>query len=122
MHEHDITQRLLDQALQEGQKAEAQEIACVHIHLGEISSFSEQSIRFYWSTLSAGTMAEGADLVFHREAGCYFCRDCEHTFPSWCLEATCPRCGSMALEAISGQKTYLEALDIVPRDEYASVL
>jgi hydrogenase nickel incorporation protein HypA/HybF len=121
MHEYQITQSLVDLANQEALKAGAVEIVRVHIRIGDISSYSEESIQYYWAQFSQGTLAEDAELSFHREKGRYICQGCEFKFPSMDLEAICPQCGCMSLEPLSGSQTYLEAIDVHPM-EYADSL
>ena len=117
MHEYHTTQELLDHTLEQARNSEAVEIAVVHVCIGELSSYTEESIRFYWDQLSQGTPAEGAALQFRTEKGGYYCGHCDTSVHSREILASCPLCGSASLAVTSGDSVYLEALDIVPIEE-----
>lgn len=121
MHEHSITESLLEQAIVSAETAGGVKIARIHLRVGELSSYTEDSIRFYWDQISPGTIAAGAELVFYCEEGVYRCLNCSQTFPSSDMEAICLQCGSMSLDVVSGKHTYLEALDIDQAGELSPV-
>jgi hydrogenase nickel incorporation protein HypA/HybF len=112
MHELSITQTLLEQALFQAERAGAGEIVGIHLTIGDFSSFSPDSIRFYWEQISKGTLAEGANLTFQNEKGVLHCPECDLTIPSKVLRAFCPRCGGSSLEVMSGQDAFLTEIDI----------
>ena len=64
MHELYATQAILDKALEKAAEAKARRITDLHIVVGEISTYVDDSVQFYWDEISKGTLAEGAQLHF----------------------------------------------------------
>jgi hydrogenase nickel incorporation protein HypA/HybF len=94
MHELAVTQSLLDLVLEHTARAGGGRVSGVHVVSGEICGFVDDSVRFYWETLSEGTPAAGARLLFRRVP----------------LEFECLACGSRFAPAGGGFQ--LEAIDI----------
>lgn len=69
MHELGLTENLLRQAEGQATKAHAKKIRALNIVLGDAAGVSEESVRFYFDSLSPGTMAEGAALNFKPVVG-----------------------------------------------------
>jgi hydrogenase nickel incorporation protein HypA/HybF len=74
MHEHGITQRLLEVVLERAVNAGATRVSDVHIEIGEESDVAPQALDHYWPEVSSGTPAEGARLVFGRAGDPWACR------------------------------------------------
>lgn len=111
MHELSITENLLDLALKHARDAGANRITDLHLVIGQLSSFVDDSIQFYWDTISQGTIAEGACLHFRRvraECLCHSCGQRAELTPDF----TCPYCGSPALQVLTGDEFYLESIEV----------
>ncbi len=111
MHELVVTENILEIALHHAQTAGAQRVTDLHIVLGELSSFVDDSIQFYWDFVSEGTAAAGAALHFRRVPAEMMCQDCHHQF-SPRQNLTCPICGSEYVRVVKGEEFYLEAIDV----------
>jgi hydrogenase nickel incorporation protein HypA/HybF len=112
MHELPVTEALLKLALEHADKAGARLITDIHIEVGELSSYVDDSVQFFWDIISQGTKAEGATLHFKRVPLQMLCSDCEHLFRPGGKTFTCPECGSEKVIVVKGQGLNLVALDI----------
>jgi hydrogenase nickel incorporation protein HypA/HybF len=103
LHELSITREILDIILDTAGRNNARSVESVNIELGQLSTFDEESIRFYFEFLSKGTFAEGAKLVFKRIPAVAKCKKCGKDFePGDVFFSSCPLCGSTEYEVISG--------------------
>ena len=112
MHELYATQGILDTALQKAREQKASRISDVHIVVGEISSYQEESVQFYWDEISKGTIAEHATLHFRHVPAELQCMNCATKYKPVEGEVVCPNCGSAGARIWSGEEFYLEALDV----------
>lgn len=113
MHELSITQHILDITIRHAEAANAVKITDIYLVVGQLSSIVDDSVQFYWDMICKGTIAEGAALHFKRLPAELQCSDCHHHYAieeSTAFE--CPRCGSRAVQFISGEQFFIEAIDI----------
>ncbi len=68
MHEMSITEEILRIVSKHAANADATNVTEIHIVIGELASFIDDSIQFYFDILSPGTVAEGAVLHVARWA------------------------------------------------------
>jgi hydrogenase nickel incorporation protein HypA/HybF len=59
MHELSVTQAILGIALRNAAKSNAIRVTGLNITIGDLSSFVDDSIQFYWDLISKGTLCEG---------------------------------------------------------------
>jgi hydrogenase nickel incorporation protein HypA/HybF len=74
MHEASVTQALLDLVLVKAREHHAAEVKEVHVSVGVLSTFIDESIELWWRALSADTIAANSRLVFRHDpssADCY---------------------------------------------------
>jgi hydrogenase nickel incorporation protein HypA/HybF len=124
MHELSITQAILDTALRHAEQAHAKAVRALDLRVGALSGIVDESIRFYFETISRGTLAEGAMLhieVVPPRARCWACgveRDlsCEADgVEAWLaqFESLEPcACGQRAFELSGGTGCYLDSMDV----------
>ena len=112
MHEMAVTQSVLDIAIKHAQQAGASRITQINLVIGEMSGIVDDSVQFYFDFLSKDTMADGARLVFDRRPAIYRCRDCETTFHPEGFNWTCPACGALAFEVVSGREFQVESIEV----------
>lgn len=112
MHESGLTEDLFTHAMQHAREANAKRVMRVRVIIGELSDATPESIRFYFDSMAAGTIAEGADLEFDRAPGQAHCTSCGNDVAISELFSTCPRCGAFALEVTSGNGVYLDSLEV----------
>ncbi len=112
MHELYATQAILNKALEKAAEQDARKITNVYIVVGEISTYSDDSVQFYWDEISKGTIAESAALHFRRVDAELQCMNCATKYHPPEGEIVCPNCGSTGARIWSGEEFYMEALDI----------
>ncbi len=108
MHELAITQNVLDITLNH---AEGRRVTDIYLVIGQLSSFVDESVQFFWDFISQGTPAEKARLHFRREPAVMRCQTCGSSAP---LNSsfTCPACGSEAVTVEAGEEFYIEAIEV----------
>ncbi len=112
MHELYATQALLDTALQKAGEQDAKRITDVYIVVGEISTYVDDSVQFYWDEITKGTIAEGATLHFRHVEAELQCMTCATKYRPQEGEIVCPKCGSAGARIWQGEEFYVEALDV----------
>jgi hydrogenase nickel incorporation protein HypA/HybF len=110
MHELAITENILAIAQKH---AKGQRITALHLVIGQMASIVDDSVQFYWDTISQGTSAEGAKLHFRRIPTEFKCRDCEVCFTPIKDNYTCPNCGSLRLIIVAGEEFFLESIEVI---------
>jgi hydrogenase nickel incorporation protein HypA/HybF len=112
MHEMDITRQVLEIALKEAQKAGARNIKRINLVIGELSSVVDDSVQFYFDFLSRDSIAQGAQLAFHRIPFQARCKKCQFVFTpeTDCWE--CPQCRQWDVDIVSGKEFYLDSIEV----------
>jgi hydrogenase nickel incorporation protein HypA/HybF len=112
MHERAITENLLEIALRHANQAGAKRITGLYLVIGQLSSFIDESVQFYWDILSEDTIAEKATLHFRRIPVEMACLDCHNRYSPTDKEFACPNCSSSRVKVIAGEEFMLEAIDV----------
>lgn len=112
MHELAATRSILEIALRRAQEANAARITDLYIIIGELSTFLDESVRFYWDIIAKDTIAEGARLHFQRLLAELQCMVCFEKYHPDGQEFACPHCGSVGAKIIAGEEFRLEAMDV----------
>lgn len=112
MHELAVTRSILEITLEHAEAADATAVTDIYLVIGDLSSFIDDSIQFYWSTLAEGTIAQEATLHFKRVPARMQCQRCGHAYPLVEAQGVCPNCDSRRAEIVAGKEFYVEAIDI----------
>lgn len=113
MHELSVTQSILNIALDAARGAGSSRIIAVDLLVGDLTSFVDDSIQFYFDILSKGTSAEGARLRIQREAARGVCHQCGHKFRvAIPLLPGCPACGSGDVRVTGGNELRVESIEV----------
>ena len=110
MHELAVTESVLKIAIEHAEQAGAERITSVTLVIGDMSSFVDDSIQFYFDLLTPGTLAEGAQLHFKRIAIQFRCRSCGEEFELQGRDWTCPKCSALGGTVIAGKEFYIESI------------
>ncbi len=116
MHELSITESILNAALDEAQKNNADRIVSIYLCMGEISSIVPDCVREYFELLSEDTIAHGATLHFTTIPAVITCRECGNSFSIKGMRLLCPRCNSRKVSITSGREFYIDRLEIETDD------
>jgi len=112
LHEYAITESILEIVQTEAVEAGARRVDEVKVVIGELSSFAESSIEFYFEELSRGTVAEGACLVFEKLEANAECCACGSGFRPRNAFYSCPACGSRLFELKRGKELYIDSIEV----------
>ena len=112
MHELAVTQSILEICLRHAEEASASKITDINLVVGQFSSIVDDSVQFYWDTISDGTIAKGAQLHFRRVPVRLACQSCRNEYAPAGEILACPQCGSVEVKVIAGEEFQLEAIDI----------
>jgi len=112
MHELPVTEQILNVTLDHARKAGARRVAHVNLVVGDLTTFVDESIQFYFDFLSKGTEAEGAQLHIRRIPARVRCHECEGEFAPEGADWRCPQCGGLGGEVLSGRESYIESIEV----------
>lgn len=113
MHELPITQQLLNLVLKEANKQKAKKVTSIHIKLGALSSFVDDSINFYWHQIAKDTIAQNAQIKITRTPTHLKCYQCSTTLIVKKPTDKCPQCGSQKIVILDGDELILDSLKII---------
>ncbi len=112
MHELPVTQEILRIVTGYAQGARVTEIVLV---IGDLTSFIDEAIQFYFDQIAPGTVAEGARLVFKRVPIRFRCRSCGTEFTPQQRDWRCPTCQAQGGEVLAGKEFYIESIGVIPQ-------
>lgn len=107
MHELGLTQRVVEVVCEHAGGAK---VTRVVLEIGKLSAVLPDAVRFAWDLCTAGTPAEGADLVILEPPGLARCRACATEFALERPFGVCT-CGSSDLEWLSGEQLSIKELE-----------
>ena len=112
MHELAVTQQLLGLAVRYADQAGGGRVTDLHVVIGDLSTFCEDSVTFAWEYLARETPCEGARLHFRRIPAELTCLDCggHHTLQG--EPVPCPYCSSSRLRVTAGDGLMLESIEV----------
>ncbi len=112
MHESSLTEDLFAHTMEHAREADARRVTHIRVLIGALSDATPESISFYFKTMAAGTIAEGADLEFEQAPGRAHCSSCDRDVKIDELFGACPECGAFALTVTGGNAVYLDSLEV----------
>lgn len=112
MHEYAITESILEIVEEEAIRANSDRVDVVTVAIGELSTFVPDSIEFYFSEMTRGTVAEGADIRFQTLEAHAVCLACGAEFRPPQALCGCPRCGSPLFELQRGQELFVDSIEV----------
>jgi hydrogenase nickel incorporation protein HypA/HybF len=112
MHEGALTENLFEHVLIHAKEANAKKVTRVKVSIGALSDFTSESIQFYFSQLSPGTIVEGAELEFESRPGSARCPSCGKEFEILEMYASCPACDAFPITITGGDGVYLSSLEV----------
>lgn len=126
MHEFSTMQSIVEAVLKAAKENGAERILSVELEVGEMTLLNPDQLRFAFSILSKGTMAEGASLSIRIVPCVVNCKECgyrggigatggaDHFLP---IILRCPKCGGSELSLESGRECWIKRIRIrAPKD------
>jgi len=112
MHELSVSESILDIASRHAVQAGASRVTDVHLVIGRLSSFVDDSIQFYWDFLSENTICAGAVLHFERVPARLLCLNCQHEYTLDAQLEPCPACHSPQIKVLTGEEFRVDSIEI----------
>lgn len=108
MHELAVTEEIIRIVSEVSNGRKVKEIVLV---IGDLSSFVDESIEFYFNQLTKSTNLKDAKLSFKRVRVKLRCYKCENEFnPDETY--VCPNCKSIGGDIIEGREFYIESIEV----------
>lgn len=113
MHELAVTESILGIVRRHAEAAGARRVTAIHLTIGELTGFVDDSIQFYFDFASQDTLAEGATLTFNRVPARARCHQCDQEFqPDPGKLWTCPNCGAVGGAVVAGREFSVDSIEI----------
>lgn len=112
MHELAITRSIIDIVNSEAEAKGFEKVLEIRLKVGEFSGIMPGCLRDFFPVASAGSAAEGAELVIEKITARFECLDCGHEGEADRENACCARCGSTALKMSAGREFYVESIKV----------
>ncbi len=117
MHELAMTENILNTALHYATQANAQRVTDLYFVVGQLSNIADESVQFYWDTISPDTLCAGARLHFEHEPAQLKCLSCQHIFVLPDDRIACPQCQNERVQVIGGMDFRLASIEIATANE-----
>ena len=111
MHEMSIAEGILGIVRDYAEQNHATKVREVGLLLGEMAGVEEDALRFCFSSLAQGTLAENAELSVKRVPLVGRCGACGREQPIENYNFICPECGG-GLAIVSGRELRVEYLEM----------
>lgn len=112
MHELAVTEEIIKTVTE---ASKGRKVKAIEIVIGDLSSFIDESIKFYFDLLTKSTPLEGADLLFKRVPVKLRCYNCQREFnPDGTF--LCPYCNSLGGDIIEGKEFYIDSIEVEDED------
>ena len=112
MHELAVTQSILSLALERAAAVGAKHVVNIYLEVGQLSSYVDESVQFYWDFISRGTLAKDAILHFQRVPLEMLCTECGKRFSPGGETFDCPQCDSHDVLVAQGEVFRMLGLDV----------
>ncbi len=120
MHELSICQALINQVEAIASEQAAQSVAVIRLGIGPLSGVETQLLQQAYPIASAGSVAEGAELVIDNLPLQVSCEHCGRTTEVLPNRLVCAACGDWHTRLVSGDELLLTSIELV-RDEQAII-
>lgn len=116
MHEYGVVQNVVDLIMQRINEKPLK-VTDINLVIGELSSYVDDSIQFYFDILSKDTPLDGAKLHFKRVPAVFGCTHCGAEFTRRGMAFVCPFCGGDGAYIRQGMEFYIESIEVEERGD-----
>ncbi|MGC8970784.1 MAG: hydrogenase maturation nickel metallochaperone HypA [bacterium] len=108
MHELAVTEEVIKTVTE---VSKGKKVKTIELVIGDLSSFIDESIQFYFELLTRSTPLEGTKLLFRRIPVKLRCYNCQKEFiPDETY--LCPYCKKIGGDVIEGREFYIESIEV----------
>jgi hydrogenase nickel incorporation protein HypA/HybF len=112
MHELSIAQALIEQVEAVRAAHDGRAVVAVGVRIGSWRLVVQESLDFYYQTLTRGTALEGSRLEVENVQARGRCRRCGEEFPVEAPLIVCPACAAVGGELVQGQELDLVSVEL----------
>lgn len=112
MHEFSICRTLVLQAEDAAREYDARAVTSIVVSLGPLAGIQADELRQAFPLVSAGSMAEDAQLLVQYKPLQWRCQACGREDESDSAMECCAECGSDRLQLLSGDRVMLERVEV----------
>jgi hydrogenase nickel incorporation protein HypA/HybF len=117
MHEAPIAQGILEAVEREAKKNKARWVKKINLRIGKMTGVVEDPLRFYFETLTKGTILENAEFEIDWVPAKAKCGQCGLEYEMEDIVPVCPDCSSLGGEIISGKELDIIGIEIETIEE-----
>ena len=112
MHELAIAQNIVEIVQESVPKAQIPAVRIVKVRAGKLAGVVPDSLEFCFSAIACGTELQGARLQIDRIPATGRCKACAIGFTIEEYAFSCPICGSVEIELVSGTELEVSEIEI----------
>ena len=112
MHELSIAAYLLEAVNEQAQQIQARRVLAINLVIGERAGVVEESLRFSFELLAAGTLAENAQIAIRKTPMRFHCAACGDDYTPAQNSFRCPRCTTIGQVIDDGSQMLIESIEI----------
>lgn len=112
MHEMALTESIVEIATEAAKEQGAQKVKRVFVDVGALSHVEPDALLFCFAAVSAGTIAEGAELEIDRVPGAGQCLDCGKNVMLTEQFGACPECGRYRVQMTGGDELRVREIEV----------
>lgn len=112
MHEFSIAMNIVNIAITEATKAQAEKISEIEIEVGQASGVVREALEFALQSAVKGTVLENARVIYNEIPAIAECTSCKHNFKIIGSVGSCPECGDITANLISGRELKVKTITL----------
>lgn len=112
MHELALCQAMMTQVESIAREHRASRVTSITLGVGPLAGVEAQLLRHAYPVASAGTVAEGAELVIEATPVRVHCGRCNEDSDALVNRLVCGRCGDWRTELVSGDELMLVSVEL----------
>lgn len=113
MHEISLLESVRDIIESQAQSHCFSRVTQITLEIGQLSCVEPDALRFGFSVVMQGTLAEDADLMITEKAGRGLCRQCGQQVVMQALYDPCCHCGSPLIDIVEGMEMKVKDLLVI---------
>lgn len=111
MHEISIISEVLEMANENAKIYNIKRIEKIILKIGEFTCIEENTLRFAFNSMSAGTICENAKLILEKIKASAYCDNCKENFNISYTKKLCPKCNKYSCNITTGYELLLERIE-----------